>query len=335
MQFSHVFRTIETHTGGNPTRTIVSGVPNLVGDTMMEKAQYLVDHYDWIRQALMYEPRGHGVMSGVVVTEPVHPEADFGVIYIEVGGLLPMCGHDTIGFVTALVETGQVSVQGGRTEIVLDTPSGLVRAEARVEDGRATAVSFENVVSFVAFSDLSVEVPDVGPVTLDIAWGGNFYGIVEAASVGLTLTPNHAREAIRLARKIRKAVDSAVEVVHPEFPNVRGLTHVEFYGPPTKPGADVKNMVVVPPGGVDRSPCGTGTSAKAAVLHARGALPVGASFVHESVTGALFTATVLGEEPLAGHAGVRVRVSGSAHLYGDSTFVVDGRDPLKHGFLLP
>jgi proline racemase len=334
MEFRHVFRTIETHTGGNPTRTVVSGVPRIPGDTMMDKARYCEAHYDWIRQALMYEPRGHGVMSGCLLTEPVHPEADFGVIYIEVGGYLPMCGHDTIGLVTALVETGQVEPRPV-TSVVLDTPSGIVRTEAHVEDGRVTAVSFDNVPSFVYREDVRVDVPEVGTVSVDIAWGGNFYGLVEAAAVGLVLAPDRARDAIRLARRIRRAVDAAVEVVHPLFPHVRGLTHVEFYGPPTHPAADVKNMVVVPPGGVDRSPCGTGTSAKAAILHARGALPVGASFVHESVTGALFRATVLGEDQVGSFPAVRVRITGRAYLYGESTFVVDPRDPLQHGFLLP
>lgn len=334
MEFSHVFRTIETHTGGNPTRTIVSGVPRIPGKTMMEKAQHLITDLEWIRTALMYEPRGHGVMSGCVLTEPVHPEADYGVIFIEVGGLLPMCGHDTIGLVTALVETGQVPTKPV-TEVVLDTPSGIVRAEARVENGRAVSVSFDNVPSFLYREDVRVEVDGVGEVRVDIAWGGNFYGLVEAKSVGLSLRPESARDAIGLGRRIRAAVDRKLLVQHPELPEVRGLTHIEYYGEPESPEADVRNMVIVPPGGVDRSPCGTGTCAKAAVLHRRGELKVGGSFVHESVTGALFRAEVLGEEPVGEYPGVRVRISGSARLYGESTFVIDERDPLRHGFLLP
>lgn len=334
MTFSHVFRTIETHTGGNPTRTVVSGIPQLLGGTMMEKAQYFEAHYDWIREALMYEPRGHGVMSGCILTDPVTPGADYGVIYIEVGGYLPMCGHDTIGLITALVETGQVEALPV-TDVVLDTPSGVVRAQANVVNGRVREVCFENVPSFVLAKDVTVYVPEVGEVTLDIAWGGNFYGLVEAAQVEVDLTASGARRAIWLARRIRPAVDATVDVVHPLFPNVHGLTHVEYYGPPTVRGADVKNVVVVPPGGVDRSPCGTGTSAKAAVLHRRGELAIGGAFVHESVTGALFTATLLGEEAVGPYPGVRVRIAGSAHLYGDSTFVIDDRDPLRGGFLLP
>lgn len=334
MEFTHVYRTIETHTGGNPTRTILSGIPPIPGDTMMARAEHLITHMDAIRKVLMYEPRGHGVMSGCVLTPPVHPEADIGVIFIEVGGLLPMCGHDTIGLVTALVETGQIPAEPV-TKVNLDTPSGLVRAEARVEGGRVSEVAFENVPSFLFERDVPIEVEGVGPLTLDVAWGGNFYGIVEAKAVGIDLKPEGTRRAIATARLIRRAVDARLEVRHPLFPNVYGLTHVEFYGPPTTEGADIKNVVVVPPGGVDRSPCGTGTSAKAALLHARGDLPVGASFVHESVTGHLFRATVLAEDEVGGLPAVRVRVAGSARIYGESTFVADPSDPIPEGFLLP
>lgn len=335
MEFTHMFRTVETHTGGNPTRTILGGIPPIPGRTMMEKVEYFQRHYDWIRTDLMFEPRGHGVMSGCVLTQPVHDEADFGVIYIEVGGYLPMCGHDTIGLVTALIETGQVEAVEPTTRVVLDTPSGVVRTEARVENHRVLSVSFDNVPAFLYAQDVRVSVPPWGDIAVDIAWGGNFYGLVDASALGLSLVPTEARRAIRMAQAIRRAVNDAVDIVHPELPQVRGLTHVEFYSEPTSPEADVKNMVIVPPGGVDRSPCGTGTCAKAATLWSRGALPVGGSFVHESVTGSLFTAQVLEETRVGSLDAVRVRISGSAHLYGESTFVVEPDDPLKHGFLLP
>ncbi len=335
MKFSHLFRTIETHTGGNPTRTILSGVPRIPGDTMMDKVEYFRTHYDWIRTNLMFEPRGHGVMSGCILTEPVHHEADLGVIFIEVGGYLPMCGHDTIGLVTALIETGQVEAVSPKTRLVLDTPSGLVRTEAHVEDGRVLSVSFENVPAFLYARDVVVSVPDWGEIPVDIAWGGNFYGLVDAERLGLELVPSEARRAIRLAQAIRRAVDQTMAVVHPELPTVRGLTHVEFFGAPSHPEADVKNMVIVPPGGVDRSPCGTGTTAKAATLWSRGRLTMGGSFVHESVTGALFGATVLRETQVGFYDAVIVRIGGSAQVYGESTFVVDPDDPLTQGFLLP
>lgn len=335
MQFSHMFRTIESHTGGNPTRTILSGVPHLTGATMMDKVVYFQQHYDWMRTALMFEPRGHSVMSGCILTEPVHAEADYGVIYIEVGGYLPMCGHDTIGLVTALIESGEVPPEAPVTTVVLDTPSGIVRTLAEVKDGRVVSVSFDNVPAFVLAQDVSVSLPDHPELLVDVAWGGNFYGLVRAESVGLTLSKDNVRKAIRLAQEIRHAVNEVMEIQHPELPEVRGLTHVEFFGPPTSFGADVKNMVVVPPGGVDRSPCGTGTSAKAAVLHHRGQLKVGESFVHESVTGAMFRAELLGTARVAAFDAVRTRITGSAQVYGESTFVIEPHDPLRNGFLLP
>ena len=336
MQFRHVIRTIETHTGGNPTRTVIAGAPVLRGDTMMAKMESMREHADWMRTVLTYEPRGMSVMSGAVLTEPVHPEADFGVVYFEVGGYLPMCGHDTIGLITALLETGQVAMVEPETVVVLDTPAGLVRTVARVEGGRVREVFFDNVPAFVLVRDLVVPLDggDVDQVRLDIAWGGNFYGIVEASKVGVRLDRDHAARAIEVARRIRAAVDARVDVVHPEFSNVRGLTHIEFYGPPDDGDADVKNLVIVPPGGVDRSPCGTGTAAKTAVRVARGEMAIGDSFRHASVTGAVFAATALEEVPVGPYDGVRARIAGRAYLHGDSTFVVESGDPLWQGFLL-
>lgn len=334
MRFSHVIRTIETHTGGNPTRTVIAGGPRLSGRTMMEKMEAMREQADFVRTVLTFEPRGMSVMSGALLTDPVHPQAHFGVVYFEVGGYLPMCGHDTIGLITALVETGQVVPVEPETIVVLDTPAGLVRAVARVAEGRVEEVRFDNVPAFVLARDVTVPVEGLGPVTLDIAWGGNFYGIVEAGPVGVVLDRDHAARAIDVARRIRSAVDAAIPVVHPEFPGVRGLTHVEFFGPPDSPDADIKNLVIVPPGGVDRSPCGTGTAAKTAVRVARGEMAIGESFRHQSVTGAVFTATALEPVAVGPYSGVRARIGGSARLHGDSTFVVEPGDPLWRGFLL-
>lgn len=334
MKWRQMWQTIESHTGGNPTRTIVSGVPPIPGDTMLEKMRYLETHADDIRQVLMYEPRGHGVMSGAILLPPADPAADLGVVYIEVGGYLPMCGHDTIGVVTALLETGQLTPREPETRLVLDTPAGLVEVEASVRDGRVAWVRFRNVPAFVLDQDVKLDVPGVGRVTLDIAWGGNFYGLVAADTVGVKLMPSGAAHAIRVAKAIRAEANRQVLVRHPVLPGVEGLTHIEFYGPPVASDADIRNMVVVPPGGVDRSPCGTGTAAKAAVLHARGALPLGASFRHESVTGAIFTATAVQETQVGGLAALVATVQGSAEVYGESTWVWDADDPLR-GFLVP
>lgn len=334
MKWERVWQTIESHTGGNPTRTIVSGVPPVPGRTMLEKMRYLEAHHDDIRQVLMYEPRGHGVMSGAVLLPPTDPAADVGVVYIEVGGYLPMCGHDTIGVVTALLETGQLPAIEPETVLALDTPAGLVRVVAEVRAGRVRSVRFTNVPAFVLHRDIALEVPRVGPVAMDIAWGGNFYGLVEAATVGVRLEPSGAAHAIRVAQAIRAAAALAVDVAHPALRGVEGLTHIEFYGPAHGGDADVRNLVVVPPGGVDRSPCGTGTAAKAAVLHARGLLPLGGAFRHESVTGAVFTATALEATQVGGLPALVVTVEGSAQVYGESTFVRVADDPLD-GFLVP
>jgi proline racemase len=335
VKWQNVWRTIESHTGGNPTRTILSGIPPVPGATMLEKMRHLERHQDEIRQVLMYEPRGHGVMSGAVVLPPTDPAADLGVVYIEVGGYLPMCGHDTIGVVTALVETGQLPATEPLTELALDTPAGLVRVAARVSGGRVRWVRFTNVPAFVLHRDVELDVPGVGRVTMDIAWGGNFYGLVEAAAVGVDLTPAGAGRGIRVAQAIRAAhARHGPEVKHPLLPGVEGLTHIEFYGPPMGPEADVRNMVVVPPGGVDRSPCGTGTAAKAAVLVSRGQLALGGSFRHQSVTGAVFTATALQAVAVGGLDGLVVTVQGSAMVYGESTFVREVDDALV-GFLVP
>lgn len=334
MKWRQMWQTIESHTGGNPTRTIVSGVPPIPGATMLEKMRYLEAHQDHIRQVLMYEPRGHGVMSGAVLLPPADPAADLGVVYIEVGGYLPMCGHDTIGVVTALLETGRLAQREPLTRLVLDTPAGLVEVVASVSAGRVASVRFRNVPAFVLKQDVELDVPSVGRVTLDIAWGGNFYGLVAADTVGVRLVPSGAAHAIRVAQTIRAECNRQVLVRHPALPGVEGLTHIEFYGPPEAGDADVRNMVVVPPGGVDRSPCGTGTAAKAAVLHARGQLPLGASFRHESVTGAIFTATAIEETEVGGLRALVATVEGSAEVYGESTFVWDADDPLR-GFLVP
>jgi len=333
MEFTHAFRTIETHTGGNPTRTVISGVPRIPGDTMLAKLAYFREHCDWIRQALMYEPRGHDVMSGCILTDPVSPEADYGVLFIEVGGYLLMNGHDTIGLVTALVESGQVPAQEA-TPVVLDTPAGLVHTVAHVRDGRVVSVSFDNVPAFAVQRNVAVDVPDLGSISVDIAWGGNFFGLVDAGKLCLDLQPERAHAAIALAQVILGAVNRQVDVRHPELPGVHGITHVEFFAAPTDPAADVRNMIVVPAGGVDRSPSGTGTCARAALLYASGKVPVGGTIVDESVTGALFRATIIEAARVGPYDAVRVRVTGSAHMYGDSTFVLDPDDALQYGFLL-
>jgi proline racemase len=334
MRFSRLISTIDTHTEGEPTRTVIGGIPRIPGKTMGEKMLYFRDNLDSIRQALMFEPRGHGVMSGAILTEPCDPEADVGVIYIETGGYLPMCGHDTIGCCTALVEAGMVPVKEGMTEIKIDTPAGLVTAKVLVKDGSAKEVTFCNVPSFVYMRDATVRLDGGQDLTMDIAYGGNFFGILEASKVGLEIRPERAGDIIRIGNMIREATYRQIRVVHPEMPHIDRMTHVEFYGEPEQPGAHVRNAVVFPPGQIDRSPCGTGTSARLAALHARGEILVGQEFVHESILGSLFRSRILEETTVGGLDAVVPEVTGSAWVTGINTWVIDPSDPLKYGYLL-
>ena len=332
MKIKKLVSTIDTHTGGNPTRTITSGAPPLIGRTMTEKMVYMSEHHDDFRKALMFEPRGHEVMSGCVLTEPCDPSADVGIVFIETGGYLPMCGHDTIGVCTALIEGG---IFPQDKEILrLDTPAGLVEAKLDIENGKVKLVTFTNVPSFLYKEDIVVEVPELGKVQLDIAYGGNFYGIVDARSLHMSLEPANSKHIIRAAIQIREAVNRQIEVVHPEIPVIRGMTHVEFYSDANTPTADCRNTVVVPPGGIDRSPCGTGTSAKVAALYTKGELALHQQFIHESIVGSLFYARVLKQTQVDHWPAVIPQISGSAWVTGFHHFVLNDLDEHNTGFLL-
>ncbi|PEI91368.1 proline racemase family protein [Bacillus pseudomycoides] len=333
MRSQRVFTTIDTHTGGNPTRTLISGLPKLIGENMAEKMLHMKKEYDWIRKLLMNEPRGHDVMSGALLTDPCHPEADIGVIYIETGGYLPMCGHDTIGVCTALVESGLIPVYEPITSLKLDTPAGLVEVDISVQDGKAKEVSFCNIPAFLLKS-ISVHVEGIGNVDVDIAYGGNFYAIINGEVLGLELVPENASTIIDKAIQIRNTINEKFEVIHPQYSFIKGVTHIEFYTDPTHETAHVKNTVVVPPGGIDRSPCGTGTSAKLAVLYANKKIVMQEEFVHESIVGSLFKGSVIDTTYVENIEAVVTKITGSAWLMGMHRFFYNEEDPLKEGFLL-
>lgn len=328
-----MFTTIDTHTGGNPTRTVTSGLPKLEGANMAEKMLHMKKEYDWIRKVLMFEPRGHDVMSGALLVDPCHPEADFGVIFIETGGYLPMCGHDTIGVCTAIVEAGLIPSDDSIKKIKLDTPAGLVDVEIKIEDSKAKEVSFRNIPSFL-YKSLQVDVEGIGTVYCDIAYGGNFYAITDARRIGLELVPSNASKIVCTGIKIRRAINEKVEVIHPEASFIKGLTHMEFFTDPTHDEAHLKNAVVVPPGGIDRSPCGTGTSAKLATMFAKNEIQINEEFVHESIVGTMFRGKVLEQLKVGDFPAVITQISGSAWLMGIHTFFVDEQDELPEGFLL-
>ncbi|EEM10932.1 Proline racemase [Bacillus pseudomycoides] len=300
---------------------------------MAEKMLHMKKEYDWIRKLLMNEPRGHDVMSGALLTDPCHPEADIGVIYIETGGYLPMCGHDTIGVCTALVESGLIPVYEPITSLKLDTPAGLVEVDISVQDSKAKEVSFCNIPAFLLKS-ISVHVEGIGNVDVDIAYGGNFYAIIDGEALGLELVPENASTIIDKAIQIRNTINEKFEVIHPQYSFIKGVTHIEFYTDPTHETAHVKNTVVVPPGGIDRSPCGTGTSAKLAVLYANKKITMQEEFVHESIVGSLFKGSVIDTTYVENIEAVVTKITGSAWLMGMHRFFYNEEDPLKEGFLL-
>jgi len=334
MRFKRLITAVDSHTEGEPARVVIGGVPPIPGRTMVEKWLWAQKNLDDLRTMLMFEPRGSNIQSGSIVTAPANPEADVGVLFIEVSGFLPMCGHMTIATCTVLVETGMVEVNEPVTKIVLDTPAGLVRAEVRVEDGLARDVTFRNIPAFLYKRDAVVKEPTLGKVKLDIAWGGNFYAILPAESVGLELIPERAKEIVDIGGKIREAVFEQVEVAHPENPAINRCTHVRFVAPPVHPKATMKNAVLYGVEGIDRSPCGTGTSAEMATRYAKGELKLNEDFVSESIIGSLFYGKLIEETKAGSLPAVVPTIRGSAYITGLQQFVLDPRDPWPRGFYL-
>lgn len=334
MNFKNMFQIIETHTVGQPTRTVTSGIPALPGSSIAEKMLYLQENSDWIRRLICWEPRGSDIMSGVLLLPPCDPRADFGAIYIEVGGYLPMCGHDTIGCCTAIVEAGLMPVSEPYTEITLETPAGLVKAKVKVTDGHAEEVTFENIPSFVMLRDGTVHVPGIGEISFDVAYGGNTYAIVSADACGLSIVPEATKRIIACGEAIRSAINEKYTIIHPEKEFIRGVSHVEFYTSTKTAGAHCRNAVVIPDGSLDRSPCGTGSSAKLALLYERGEISQKELFVHESIIGSLFKCRILGTEDVAGITAVIPEITGSAYVMGLHTLVLDPRDPFPEAFKL-
>jgi len=334
MNISSSIRIIDTHTAGQATRIIIGGIPALKGKSMMEKKHYLSENYDYIRSSTMLEPRGHADMFGALLTEPVNMDADMGVIFLDGVGYLNMCGHGTIGVATALVETGMVKITEPYTNITLDTPAGLVKVLVKVEDNRAKEVSFVNVPAFLYKKDLKVDVPDIGEVTLDVAFGGSFFAIVRDKELGIEISTTNLERNIPIAVKLLRYLEANVKVQHPIIKDINKIELVEIYGQPKSSDADVQNMVVLGEGEVDRSPCGTGTCAKMAALHARGELKVGEEFVHESVLKTKFKGKIMEETKVSDYDAIIPNIAGRAHITGFNNIVIDEEDPLKYGFCI-
>ena len=327
------FRVVDSHTMGEPTRVIYDGFPEFQGSTMMERKEYLETHFDHYRRALMLEPRGHRDMFGALLTEPVSPEADLGVIFMDSGGYLNMCGHGSIGSATVAVETGMVEVTEPCTKVVLEAPVGLIRARVKVERGRAVEVSILNVPSFLYRENLELELGEYGTVPFDIAFGGSFFALVDSQKVSLALRQENLEQLTDFGMRLREKINRTVPIRHP-YLNITTVDLVEIYGPADNPAADRKNVVIFGDAQADRSPCGTGTSAKLATLYAKGELAPGEEFVYESITGSLFRGMITAEIDVAGRQAVIPRITGSAYITGYNEWVLDDRDPLRDGFLL-
>jgi len=328
-----MIQTVDSHTAGEPTRIIVAGVPPVPGNSLAEKWQYARGHLHDVHRLVMREPRGHADMFGALLLPPCRPDADVGVIFCDTADWVPMCGHGTIGTATTLVELGMVDVREPETVIRLDTAAGLVEAHVEVKDGRARSVSLQNVPAFLYAHGVKLDVPDVGPLELDIAFGGNFFALVPVQQVGLAVEPAQARRLADVGMRILRAVNAEVPVHHPTQPHIDYIAMVQFTQPGAT-GADYRNAVVFGDGNVDRSPCGTGTSARMAELYAQGRLELGRRFVHESVLGTRFEGWLVEETRVGDVDAVIPCIKGSAYLTGFHTFVVDPEDPLKDGFLL-
>jgi len=327
----HSFFCIDGHTCGNPVRLVAGGGPRLDGATMMERRAHFLSEYDWIRKGLMFEPRGHDMMSGSILYPSTRPDCDVAILFIETSGCLPMCGHGTIGTVTMALEHGLVTPRTPGM-LRLDTPAGLVLAEYRQEGQYVEEVRLTNVPSFLYAEGLEVECPDLGPLKVDVAYGGNFYAIVDSQENFRDMADHSAGDLIAWSPVLRQRLNEAYSFAHPENPAIDRLTHILWTGAPTEEGAHARNAVFYGDKAIDRSPCGTGTSARMAQLHAKGRLKVGDDFVHESIIGSLFKGRVEQETSVGGRKAMVPSIAGWARMTGLNTIFIDDRDPFAHGF---
>ena len=344
MRLSSLISAVDLHACGEPGRVIVGGVRDVPGRTMFEKMQHLARHEDGLRKRMLREPRGYPAANCNLVLPPTRPEADAGFVIMEQVEYPPMSGTNTICVTTALLETGMVPMREPVTELTLETPAGLIGVRADCRDGKVTRVAFRNVPAFAVHLDAAIEVKTLGTVTVDVAWGGMFYVIADAAQFGLRLTPDEGRDITRIGELIKAATQEQLPVVHPDNPEIRDVTIAQLSGPPASADNHRRNAVVVSTGkldwdrpstwtgAIDRSPCGTGTCAKMATLHARGALALGQPFRHEGVLGTVFTGTLLEETTIGPYRAVVPELAGTAWITGFAQYVVDPQDPFPEGF---
>jgi len=329
----HIFKCIDAHTCGNPVRVVVDNRPQLAGETMLERRQCFENNFDWIRRGLMFEPRGHDAMSGSIIYPPLDSESDLSILFIEVSGCLPMCGHGTIGTVTVAIEENLVNPKTPGV-LILDTPAGKIEARYKMDGDTVESVTLTNVVSFLHSSRLEIDVPILGRLKVDVSYGGNFYAIVEPQEKYNDLEQLTVDEIRYLSPIVREKINAIREFTHPHNPLINGVSHVMWTGKPRAQSADSRNAVFYGERGIDRSPCGTGTSARMAQLTHRGELETGDSFVHESIIGSLFTGRVKERAAVDKYDGIVPTIEGWARVTGRNEIIIDTRDPYAHGFIL-
>ncbi|MCT8001891.1 4-hydroxyproline epimerase [Sphingomonas sanguinis] len=327
----HTFFCIDGHTAGNPVRLVAGGAPLLRGSTMAERRLDFLERFDWIRTGLCFEPRGHDMMSGGFLYPPCEPDSDAAILFIETSGCLPMCGHGTIGMITFGLEHGLITPrEPGKLKV--EVPAGTIHIEYEKEGAKVTAVRIRNVPAYLAAEGIEIDVPGFGPLTLDVAYGGNYYAIVEPQGAYTGLDDLGASKLVELSRTIRELVREKFEPVHPLEPSIRGVSHVLWADKPSAEDADGRNAVFYGERAIDRSPCGTGTSARLAHLAAKGRLRVGDRFVHESYIRSRFIGRVEEATELGGQAAIVPSIQGSAIATGFNTIWIDREDPFWAGF---
>jgi 4-hydroxyproline epimerase len=327
------FFCVDAHTCGNPVRLVAGGGPNLLGKNMSEKRQHFLKEYDWIRKGLMFEPRGHDMMSGSILFPPHQPENDFAILFIETSGCLPMCGHGTIGTITIAIEEGLI-VPKTPGKIRMEAPAGLVEIEYQQSGKKVDWVRLVNVKSYLAAENLTVECPELGKLTFDVAYGGNYYAIVDPQKNFSGVHDFTAAKIVQYSKVVRERINEKYPdlFIHPEDPTIRDVSHMLWTGNPIDPTSSGRNAVFYGDKAIDRSPCGTGTSARMAQLSAKGKLKMGEDFIHESFIGSKFIGRVVEETTLGGKKAIIPSIQGWAQVTGYNNIIIDDDDPYAHGF---
>ncbi|QLE01014.1 4-hydroxyproline epimerase [Galbibacter sp. BG1] len=327
------FFCVDAHTCGNPVRLIAGGGPNLFGKDMSEKRQHFIKEFDWIRKGLMFEPRGHDMMSGSLIYPPINPENDFGIIFVETSGCLPMCGHGTIGTITIAIEEGLVTPKTPG-KIKMEAPAGLIEIEYQQTGAKVDWVKLINVKSYLAATELTIHSEVLGELIFDVSYGGNFYAIIDPQKNFVGIHEFSASKLIHISQEIRQKINVKYKdrFVHPEDATINGVSHILWTGNPINPLSTARNAVFYGDKAIDRSPCGTGTSARMAQWHAKGMLQKGEEFVHESFIGSQFIGRIEKETILAGQSAIIPSIQGWAKVYGYNKIIIDDEDPYAHGF---